>query len=856
MKKRVLLSAIASLVLSSSLSALTLNESVKEILDTSPIVKERLSHIREVQQDLNIAESEYYPSVDFKASIGQNSSGKLNNDVESESYMHYTNSLKITQNIFNGFSTTHKVDYQKSRILAAAYHYIENANDVAFQMVGVYLDAIRSYRLLQNAIDNVKVHEKIFRDVKSLYKNGLTNKSEMTKIRASLALAKSNLVVQRNNTIDKEFRFKRLLGRNIDISELTLPKLDFAMPESMQRATQYAIKHNPSILVSGYNIKGAQNLYKEKKSKYYPRVDLEVEQMYNDSDKDNTFDSADDRLRAYLSVSWNLYKGGAHKSDIQKSRSSINREVEIQRDLKRQTIESLELSWSAYHMIGEQLDMLYRYSQYNKETLANYKSEYEMGKRTLLDLLSVQSDLINSKNQIINAQTDKLYAQYRILDAMGLLVSSLLDEASYDEIVSVTKNPYDVKEDKLPVRLDVDGDKIVDSLDICDNSAKGVNIKPYGCVQKELDTDFDGVPDTRDVCPDTKIGYQVDNQGCKVLDSKNKFEADEKSYINEVIKYTDQSPVKSNKLGLHDYEYNWNPSKNVRSSSLDNKLMYGNYKLIKRFGFIDMNSANLSDDNFDGQLSGIARAIKDNENDDIIVMIIGNTRDMKNVEASNDKALEYAQDIKNMLIQKGVDGENLIAKARGDKDNLFLQTDNYKLNDVVAVSLYVKGQPQTYRAQEQQEIIEEVVLDDDQDGVSNDMDSCPNTLSGHKVDRNGCATKINLEVLFERNSNKIRKDSVDKILEFASFLKENPNYNTIIVGHASVDTATSSASYNKKLSLKRANSVKWFLVKHGVSSSRIKTKGMGFSQPIASNATEEGRILNRRIEAEIINKAR
>ena len=521
-KNFVSIFASAICLLSVNLNALTLKESVLEVLDTNPVVQERLKNFNEIQQDLEIAKSEWLPSLDYSARIGRNNSGELKDSgsskfdhtVQDRTYSHYTNSLKLTQNIFNGFSTTHKINYQESRVLGAAYHYLENANDIAFQMVGAYIDVIRSYQLYQNAKDNVDINQKIYNDVKSLYEQGLTTKSEMTKIYASLSLANSNLVVQKNNTMDKEFRFKRLLGREVKVSSLSLPALNYAMPESKERAVMLAIQNNPSILVSNFNIKGAQELYKQKKSAFMPTVDLELEQVFNDYSTDNSFDSADDRQKAYVVMNWNLYKGGAHEADLQKSKSSINKEVELQRDLKRQTIESLELSWSAYEMLGKQLEELYKYYQYSEDTLESYRSEYEMGRRTLLDLLSAQNDLVNSKSQIINAQMDKLFAQYRILDAMGVLVSSVVDEAEYNKLIKPTLKPFDIVKDELPINLDADKDGIVDNLDICDNSVVGNNdIKPYGCSQQEKDLDFDGIPDYKDKCPNTPFASTVATSG-------------------------------------------------------------------------------------------------------------------------------------------------------------------------------------------------------------------------------------------------------------------------------------------------------------------------------------------------------
>ena len=847
--KKRLISVIASSVclLGINLQALTLKESVLEALETNPVVQERLKNFNETQQDLEITKSEWLPSLDYRATFGRNEAGNLkdgttessyNHNVIDEGYNHYTQSLKLTQNIFNGFSTTHKMDYQKARILGAAHHYLENANDMAFQMSGAYLDVVRSYQLYQNAKDNVAINEKIYKDVQSLYDQGLTTKSEMTKVFASLSLAKSNLVVQKNNTVDKEFRFKRILGRDVNVSSFSLPSLNYAMPESKERAAMYAIQNNPSILVSNFNIKGAQALYKEKKSKFLPTVDLEVEQVFNDINRRNNFDMPDDRLKAYVVLSWNLYKGSAHTADVQKSRSTINKEVELQRDLKRQTIEGLELSWSAYELLGEQLEELYKYYEYSQETLESYQSEYELGRRTLLDLLSAQNDLVNSKSQIINAQMDKLFAQYRILDAMGLLVNAVVeDERTYSKIVSPTVKPFEVIKDELPVNLDVDKDGVVDSLDICDNSKNNDDITPYGCSQKEEDSDFDGVPNTKDECPDSIFDATVDANGCSVENTINEFKVNKEDYLKSVIAYTQDSPKKSDKLGLYDYEFNIAANKNVKSTPLDNHLMYGNFSLIKRFDFINMDQFDSNDNN----VSEVAKVITSYKDEDIKVTVIGHTQAMEDKEESNTTAANYAQTIKDELVKNGVNKDVIIDESRVDYDKAFLEThrSDKTLNNVVAIALYVPKK------------VEKPVLDDDKDGVINELDKCPNTPAGYTVDTNGCTNKINLEVLFENNSAVVKEDTKEKVLAFAKYLVDNKEFKTVITGHASKENR-SSDSYNQKLSLDRASAIKDLLVLNGVESSRIQAVGKGFDEPIASNDTPDGQAKNRRIEAELI----
>ncbi len=510
-------------LLSSSLFSLTLKESVVEVMNTNPVVTERLKNYRATQQDLSVAESEYYPSVDFKASIGYNNAGALkssdddwNHKVTDEQYNNYETSLVLTQNLFDGFSTTSKVDYQEARILAAAYNYVEKSNDLAFKMTNAYINVIRSYELLQTARENVQINDEIFQNVKDLYDSGLTTDSEVKKIESALSLARSNLTVQKNNARDTEYSFRRVLGRMPDVANMSRPELNIAMPQSIERAALYAINHNPSLLVSQYNIKGAQALHRQTQKDFYPKVDLELAQNYNDANKINRFNQPDDRFSARLVLSYNIFRGGADTAATQREISKINQEIEIKRDLKRQVIEGLDLSWNAYEMIAQQIKDLKDYSKFSEKTLELYKEEYDLGRRSLLDLLSSQNDVINSRSQIIKAEYDQLLARYRILDAMGLLPQAIVgDTREFNSRVNLYSDgeAHEIL-DRIPVKLDVDEDNIIDNQDLCDNSLLENNIMPYGCKKMSRDGDGDGVIDAKDKCQLTPKNAKVSPDGC------------------------------------------------------------------------------------------------------------------------------------------------------------------------------------------------------------------------------------------------------------------------------------------------------------------------------------------------------
>ena len=76
-------------------------------------------------------------------------------------------------------------------------------------------------------------------------------------------------------------------------------------------------------------------------------------------------------------------------------------------------------------------------------------------------------------------------------------------------------------------------------------------------------------------------------------------------------------------------------------------------------------------------------------------------------------------------------------------------------------------------------------------------------------------------------------------------LRDNPDLRVTVEGHTD---SVGSAAYNQKLSERRAQAVKRYLVRQGIDPSRITTEGYGKSRPIASNETEEGRAKNRRAD--------
>jgi len=143
------------------------------------------------------------------------------------------------------------------------------------------------------------------------------------------------------------------------------------------------------------------------------------------------------------------------------------------------------------------------------------------------------------------------------------------------------------------------------------------------------------------------------------------------------------------------------------------------------------------------------------------------------------------------------------------------------------------------------EPVPEVKPDTDGDGITDDRDLCPGTMTGAKVDANGCEEIRLQNVHFDTESSELDAVAQRKLDEAAETLARHPGLKVEIAGHADSRGPT---DYNLALSERRAEAVRRYLEQKGIEPVRMTARGYGESQPIAGNDTATGQAENRRVE--------
>ncbi|MBO1926456.1 TolC family outer membrane protein [Thiomicrorhabdus sp. 6S2-11] len=424
-------SAIAINGFSTSAQAIELIPTVEDAIMHSPEFRQQVKEKQGVQADLRGAEGGWLPSVDLAAGIGKETVNTDAGEVWDETRREA--SIRVTQNLFEGFGTQNEIKRQEARLQSSKHTTEAAANKVALDMVSAYMNLLKEQQLLNLAEENRLTHERILDQIIQRSQAGVGNQVEVDQAKARLALANANVTASKNNYQDVLTRFHRVLGRFPD-SDLVKPNMDISIPGTLEEAVNTALMQHPTLRSANADIAEARAQYKAANKLMYPRVDIEVSQTYDDNV--NLTPGKYEDFQAMLRLRYNLFNGGKDQAIVDRAAADIYQSAEVRNNTRREAIENLRYAWEATNFLGEQLIFQQQQIDSTLETLKGYRQQFSLGRRSLLDLLNTEDEYVRAKIAFITSESDYMIAKYRVLNGMGTLVNSLGITVDYDNTVA------------------------------------------------------------------------------------------------------------------------------------------------------------------------------------------------------------------------------------------------------------------------------------------------------------------------------------------------------------------------------------------------------------------------------------
>ncbi len=427
---------IGGVVLSGGTSqAETLNEAVQHVLKTNPNLAAMAYKRKAIDQEVNQAKSGYLPKIDFSYAVGVDK----NYEPTNESFSVKQSTLSLRQNVFNGFITDSEVKRHTARVNSEAYRLQGNSEQTALTVANVYLNVLRHNELSKLSQKNLEIHERIYDQIKLRSESGVDQKANLDQVNGRRALAKSNVVITEINVEDAKTNYQSVIGRLPE--GLSRPAaLSTHLPASMEEAQNKAVEKHPILKSAKADLEATKAQDATAKGAYYPVVDLEVDKHW-DTNTDNSPGYQED-MQAMLRVRFNLFSGWKDKSRKAETAELMNEATAIKNNTHRDVVESIRLSWMSHDAAQRKVTLLSEYVESASATAEAYTKQWNLGKRTMLDVLDTEAEVINAKQDLINAQYDALYAQYRILSGMGSMVHTLKMEWPVETETVAMPAPY------------------------------------------------------------------------------------------------------------------------------------------------------------------------------------------------------------------------------------------------------------------------------------------------------------------------------------------------------------------------------------------------------------------------------
>jgi len=312
-------------MLPSVTQAITLQEAVNSVINTHPLVAERIKHYNSIVEDVNIAKAGYLPTLDLQAGTGFE---RINNSVTNFKWRDadiYQARVVLRENLFNGLGTKNDVTRNEARLAAAVFSLLARINQTAYDTVSAYIDILKLQDQTEEARKNVNTQQKIFLDVRKIVEQGVGKKSDLDRVAARLASAQSNYVLRDNSHKEAVYNFHKLLGRFVDQEALLVPRFDNQqLPLSLDEGLRIMFERHPSLQMAARNVEVQRAAYEYNKKDYFPKVDLELSHEWT-QDMDGT-DGRDDKSQAMIMMNWNLFNGQADRARVKKGLSLIHNE--------------------------------------------------------------------------------------------------------------------------------------------------------------------------------------------------------------------------------------------------------------------------------------------------------------------------------------------------------------------------------------------------------------------------------------------------------------------------------------------------------------------------------------------------
>lgn len=419
--RRTLLPALAALLLSPAVFGEDLLSAYQAALRTDPSLAEARAKLQAAEQDKPLARSAYLPHLGLGASVGFNTgkfSGFAGLDL-SKAYLSNSYSVTLSQAIFNGAALA-ALKEAGSTIQAASAGLAYAEQDLALRVAKAYFAVLEAQAQEAVAAKQTKLLQSIYEQTEATLRIGTGDIISVREARARLDSAKADEIQAQNATAIARKELERLTHQPVgQLAPLRNYQALGPQPDDMQAWVAATLKSQPQILQAEAETQTAQDEVEVQRRARWPKLDLQGIAQHVHGNPFPGF--TENQAGVSLNLSMPIFEGGQISSQVQKAEAQSMATADhlgSVRDAAQLRVESafLDLKNSV-----AQLKAAKEAVQSAKISLEGTRKGYEVGTRSIIDLLQTATDYARAEQQYNVAYYRQITARIALKAASGQL---------------------------------------------------------------------------------------------------------------------------------------------------------------------------------------------------------------------------------------------------------------------------------------------------------------------------------------------------------------------------------------------------------------------------------------------------
>lgn len=434
MKKTTITSFATAILLASASPAVmaqnyddgvSMQEAIEAAIISNPEIMQAQYNTEAIQFEREQAQSLYLPTFDVEASAGirrlenntRRNLGIANNElypIEAQGTIDWT--------LFDFGRRRGEVLRQAARVDGASLRVVERSEFIALQVARQYLDVLLQQRIVAASEDNRAFHQSLVSDLGQGVEQESISVADLQQAEERLQSAIVREEEAKQALEEAQNTLRRLSGLTIHSANVP-PDLGTSLPASREMAIGMARTDNPLVREAQADVDAAHGLVMSAKGDFYPRFGVDVRGRIGEDIDGFAGETNDVQARVYMR--WNIFDGGLKRGKYQEMVHRASQARYRLHEMIRRAEEDAANAWTALEAQGNIGKALARQSEVTDDLLLSYRSQFNVGRRSLLDVLDAQNTRYNTQVRLETSRFSQLFAQYQVLAATNRFLSAM-----------------------------------------------------------------------------------------------------------------------------------------------------------------------------------------------------------------------------------------------------------------------------------------------------------------------------------------------------------------------------------------------------------------------------------------------